>query len=196
MSKSLLLLLALFSILVACNKTPDPQSDVTTNLRTGKWKIASGTVTMRAPNGVKADQPYYPYLRKTCMQDDYIIFDSANHGAVYSNSTHCSVADADSISFVWHLKNNDKNIDLFNVYWMIDSISQQIALNSSSIYVATYSNATSHEANIRDGKLSNVTASSFTLEYSLIGQYLDTTGNPASPVAKPDTFEFHVNYTH
>lgn len=200
MKQSLLLLLALFTIFIACNKTPDPQADTITMLRTGKWKISSGTVTMRGPNGVKAAQTYYPGLRKICLRDDYIIFDSSNHATVYSGTSRCSAADPDSVGFIWQLKNNEKNFDFFNAYKIIDSVAQTVYLDNTvtpSIYRVKYDTATSHEINIRDGKISNITENTFTLEYSLVGQYNDTTDNHYdAPILRPDTFIYRVNYTH
>lgn len=200
MRRSLLLLLTLSAALFACNKTPDPQVDVISQLRTGKWKINSGTVTMHNLNWIQKDQTYWPTLRKICLRDDYIIFDSSDRGVVYSNTTRCSPADVDSIAFVWQLKNNDKNIDLFNIYKVVDSVAVTlvpIASTSPQAYKVQYDTATSYVSNIRNAKLSNVTDNSFTLEYSLIAKSYDSTGGHySSPVLRPDTFVFHVTYSH
>lgn len=199
MKRSLLFLAALLALFAACNKTPDPQVDVITMLRSGKWKVNSGTVTLRQPNGVKADKTYYPDLRMTCLQDDYIIFDSSNIGKVYSNTTKCSGSDVDSANFVWVLKNNDKNMDIIGGYHIVDSVIYNIVSDptSSTGYAVTYSPAVSRISELKNAKLTNVSDNAFTLEYTLYAQYLDTTGgNAGSPVVKPDTFTYKVTYTH
>ncbi|WP_133162646.1 hypothetical protein [Flavipsychrobacter stenotrophus] len=199
MRRSLLLLLALFSILIACNKTPDPQLDVITMLRTGKWHITSGTVTMRGPNGVKAAQTYYPNLRKQYLRDDEIRFDSSGYAFVYNNSKRSDVGDPDSVGFNYVIKNNDANFDFFNAYKIIDSVAQVIYPDAAGPngYSARYDTAVSHVKDIRNGKLSNVSETSFTIEYSLIGQYNDTTlTHWTTPILRPDTFIFNVTYGH
>lgn len=199
MRRSLLLLLALFSILIACNKTPDPQADVLTMLRTGKWHVTSGTVTMRGPNGVKADQTYYPDLRRQFLRDDEIRFDSSERAIVYNNSKRSDIGDPDSVSFIYVIKNNDANFDFFNAYKIVDSVAQVVYPDAGGPngYKVRYDTAVSHVINILDGKLKNVSETSFSLEYSLIGQYNDTTaGNYVTPILRPDTFIFHVTYGH
>lgn len=199
MKRSLLFLVALSALFAACDKKPDPQVDTLSMLRSGKWKVNSGTVTMRQPNGIKAPQTYFPNLRLTCLQDDYIAFDSSNRGKVYSGTTKCSGSDGDSVSFVWVLKNNDKNMDIFGGYHIVDSVKYTFTTDPSAPngVALSYSAAVSRVFDIHDAKLTNVTDNSFTLEYTLPAQYMDTTGgNWGSPVAKPDTFVYKVTYTH
>lgn len=200
MRRALLLLLALPAIFVACNKTPDPQADVISMLRTGKWKLSSGTVNIRGLNGVRADHTYYPDLRRTCLRDNTILFDSSNRGVVYNGSNRCLASEPDSVNFIWQLKNNDQNIDLFNIYKVVDSVGLKLNTvtgSSPTAYYITYDTATSYIANIPNAKLSNVTDNSFTLEYTLVAKYYDSTGgNYSNPILKPDTFVFKATYTH
>ena len=198
MRRALLLLLALPAIFVACNKTPDPQADVISMLRTGKWKLSSGTVNIRGLNGLRADHTYYPDLRRVCLRDNTILFDSSNRGVVYNNTNRCLASEPDSVNFIWQLKNNDQNIDLFNIYKVVDSVGLTLnPVTGSTGYYVTYDTATSYINNIRDAQISNVTDNSFTLEYTLVARYYDSTGgNFSAPVLKPDTFVFKATYTH
>lgn len=199
MKRALFFLLALSVFYVACNKTPDPQVDVTSMLRTGKWHISSGTVTIRGLDGTKVAQKYYPDLRRLCLRDDYITFDSSNRGFVFSNSSRCSNGDIDSVAFVWQLKNNDSLIDLFNVYHMVDSVAVSYipVAGTSAPYMLKFDTATTAISNIRNAKLSNVTDNSFSLQYSLVARSFDSTGGHFNgPLVVPDTFVFNVTYTH
>ena len=200
MRQLLLAVLVLSIITLACNTHPDVAPDMAGMMRTGKWKISAGTVTLRQPNGVKKDQTYWPNLRKICLRDDYIVFDSSNIGSVHNGGTSCSLATADSINFIWQLKNNGGNIDLLNIYTVVDSVAQTVYLDNTvtpNIYKIRYDTATSRTANIVNATIKQFSQSSFVLEYPHIGQYLDTTGgHQASPVAKPDTFIFHVTYSN
>lgn len=101
-------------ILAACNKTPTPQLPGRDSmLRTGKWKISGGTFTKKNPLGIDDTLSYLDFIPE-CHKDDYIIFDSQMHAAVYSGSAKCNPSDAEFIPFVWQLKNGGNSIDLYN----------------------------------------------------------------------------------
>ena len=194
----LLLILSIFA--VACKNSPNVPPDRGSMLRTGKWRISAGTVTIRLPNGVKSEQTYWNNLRRVCLRDDFLVFDSSNHGSVHNGGTSCSLGTPDSISFIWQLKNNGNNIDLLNAFTVVDSVAETVYLDGTvtpNVYRVRFDTATSYRSDIVNAKISNFSQSSFLLEYSLIGQYPDTTmGNQATPVIKPDTFVFHVTYSN
>ena len=157
MRQLLLSLLVLSLFIVACNNTPTVPPDRGSMLRTGKWKISAGTVTIRLPNGVKSEQTYWPNLRKICLRDDYIVFDSSNHGSVHNGGTSCSAVSSDSISFIWQLKNNGDNIDLLNIFTVVDSVAESVYLDASvtpNVYKVRFDTATTYRSNIVNGKIS------------------------------------------
>ncbi len=127
MTKYFLTALSVILILVACNKKPTTTTtpDREAMLRTGKWKISGGTFTMKLPNGADTTLNYTDYITD-CHKDDYIMFDSLMHAAVYSGTTKCDLSDPDHIPFVWKLSNDGNNIDLYNgfnnLYGAYDSI--------------------------------------------------------------------------
>jgi len=114
MTKYFLAILSVIFFFAACTTTPNPVTpDRAAMLRTGKWKIASGTFTKRLPGGTDTNLNYLSFI-PLCHQDDYIVFDSQMHAATYSGATKCDPGEADHIPFVWQLKNNGNNIDLYN----------------------------------------------------------------------------------
>lgn len=117
MTKYILLAFSAIILYTSCNKTPKPAApDRESMLRTGKWKISAGTFTRRLPIGNKDTTLNYLNFIPSCHKDDYIVFDSLMHAAVYSGAIKCNASDADHIPFVWQLKNNGNNIDLYNGY--------------------------------------------------------------------------------
>ena len=115
MTKHFLLALSVIVLFFACNKKPTPAApDRSDMLRTGKWKIAGGTFTRKLPIGNADTTLQYLNFISDCHKDDYIVFDSGMHAAVYSGALKCNPSDADHIPFVWQLKNNGNNIDLYN----------------------------------------------------------------------------------
>jgi hypothetical protein len=119
MKKYFLLALSLVLIFTACNKTPTPQTPGKADiLRTGKWKISSGTFIIRLPNGLDTTLDYMKFMSK-CHQDDYIVFDSGMNAAIYNGATKCNPSEADHIPFLWKLTNNDNYMDLYNGFTLL-----------------------------------------------------------------------------
>ena len=126
MKKYLILSLSLILLFAACNKKPGASAPTREDiLRSGKWKITSGTLTVTLPNGKDTTLNYMDWI-PSCRQDDYIVFDSGIHAALFSNSTKCNVSDPDSISFQWLFTSNysyltmDHGFDFF--YGISDSV--------------------------------------------------------------------------
>ncbi len=220
MKKTLFSLLALFLLAESCTKTP-PDPTHGTMLRTGKWKISAATIRMKLPNGKDTTMDYIQFIPK-CHQDDYIRFDSLSYGSVHNNGTSCSVADADSISFVWRLKNNETVMDIFNGFTLIDSVAETIltpyhfdtlsqdpflVLDTISndpanivldtVWDLNFSSATTSNINIYNATLSNFTQASFTMDFILPAHYPDSTHfHEMSPIIRPDSFHYHVTYSN
>ena len=192
--------IAMAVIAGSCTKTPKVPLGTDGMLRTGKWKIGKSLVTMRMPNGQKATVDYGTH-RSACLVDNYLKFDSLNRGSVHNNGASCSNADADSIAFIWTLKNNDQNIDLLGLYTVVDSVIETVVLNSTgTAYEAQYSTGPSYISNLRNATITGFSQSSFTLEYDFKGKYPDTTaakgGSPAAPIILDDTFRIHITYNN
>ena len=77
------LLFALVAILAiaACNKTPTTTNTTASILTTGSWKLSSGTVALKKPNGVDTTINYLSVIVPSCHSDDYIKFYSNLSGA-------------------------------------------------------------------------------------------------------------------
>jgi hypothetical protein len=237
MKKYFLLALSVVLIFTACNRTPKPQTpgkgDI---LRTGKWKISSGTFIVRLPNGNDTTLDYMKFM-SNCHKDDYIIFDSGLNAQIYSGSNKCNAGDPDHMAFYWRLTHNDNYMDLYNGFTLVvgarDSIYpfsfDTIQNNSSftpplvldtihgyydtvigytraivildSFWMLHVDTANFYNTDIYNAQISNFSQSSFTLNYSLISEYPDTTnlhmGLPHKmPVWRTDTFKYTVNFTN
>jgi hypothetical protein len=127
MKKFLLVALSVVLVFSACQRTPKPQTPSRADImRIGKWKLSSGTLTIKLPSGKDTVMNYLNFITP-CHLDDYIVFDSQMHGEVYSGSDKCNPVDPDYIPFVWQLVDNDNALDLYNgfnsIYGIQDSIS-------------------------------------------------------------------------
>lgn len=124
--KNLLLFTAIIVLIVACTqKKPTYTPDRASMLRTGKWHVTAGTVTLKKPNGIDTTINYMPFV-SPCHADDYLKFDSLDKGATFPGSILCSLSDADSIGFNWRLLNNDNNIDLLNIFNLFTMVVETI----------------------------------------------------------------------
>jgi hypothetical protein len=218
-------------ILAACNKTPTPPAPGREDmLRTGKWKISSGTFTKRLPRGTDTVLTYLNFI-PDCHKDDYIVFDSQMHAAVYSGTNKCNPSDADHIPFVWQLKNNGNNIDLYNGFnnlyscvetiqsyyfdttWLDASVGPPYKLDTligaldtpahgpnivlDSLWAVHIDSMTTPQISIYNAAISNFSQSSFTLHFSVISTYPDSSNHHATiPVTKPDTMKYIVTYSN
>jgi hypothetical protein len=150
-----------------------------------------------------------------CNQDDYLTFDSVYTGAVYSGSVKCSPSDPDYISFLWQLQNNGNTLTLtnaLNLFYQehafinpphLDTVSTNPlafdTLNHSplildTVYPATYALSAFDTAAI-SATITNFSTGSFTINYSILSSYLDTTVSHAYlPVVRPDTVSYTITY--
>ena len=111
---------------VACNKPAKPSAASHMDwLRNGKWKVSSGTLTVKLPNGHDTVLNYMDWI-PTCHLDDYFVFNSATTGAVFNGGITCDPSEADSISFAWKLTNSDKYLSLYNSDHLYYSVSEYI----------------------------------------------------------------------
>lgn len=235
--KYFLLALSVVVIFAACSRTPQTPSQSRADiLRTGRWKVSAGTLSIKKPNGYDTGLNYLNFIPK-CHQDDYIVFDSQMHGAVFSGPIKCDPSDADSIPFIWQLVANNGEMDLYNgfncIYGVRDSIlplSFDTLVNNPSYYpplvldtihgvndtLIGYTRsvvildslwklkidtAALPITNIYNAIISNFSSASFTLDFSLIYGYLDTTkghmGLPhLPPIWRADTFKYSVTYSN
>ena len=200
MKRLLLSLLVLLLLLDACKKTTTFPIGQDGMMRTGKWKISKSMVKLKLPNGKKTTIDYGPY-RSACLVDNRLKFDSLNRGSILNGGVSCNIGDADSVGFIWQLKNNGNTIDMLNCYTLIDSVAQTVVLDGTTgNYVVQYNQASSYKSNLYDATISSFSQSSFTLEYDLPAHYADTTaanmGSAAAPVILLDTFHFMITYTN
>ncbi len=220
--KKFLLLITAVAMFSACTQTAPP---ITPNkesiLRTGRWILASGVVTLKNPNGKDTTMDYMQFV-SACHKDDYIKFDSLGQAAIFPGSLRCSPADADSVSFNWRLLNNDNNIDIlnvFNFYWVVrdsivlpyylDTIATSPSLVIDSVWVVRFDSAAVSGPvyyqgyNIYNADISNFSKSGFTLSFKAYSTYPDTTqwhegGPPAyqNPIMRNDTLRYVLNYNN
>ncbi len=233
MKKYFLLTLPVILILavVACNKTPTPSTPGRADMfRVGKWKISGGTFTKRLPDGHDTVLTYLNFI-PDCHKDDYIIFDSGLNAAVYSGSNKCNPSDADHIPFVWQLKNNGNNIDLYsgfnNLYSCWETIMpyyfDTLQNNSSdtpplildtligaldtpkrghnivldSMWNVHLDTMATPQISIYNAIITNFSQSAFTIKFSVISTYPDSTNNHATiPITRPDTMKYIVTYSN
>ncbi len=120
----IVLALSVLLCVAACNKKPTPNYGTESKLRSGKWKLASGTVKLRKPDGKDTTVDYMQFIPE-CYKDDYFMFDSMNMGRRFTGSTTCSPADPEYFSFYWDLKDN-AFLSLYNglnyIYGITDTI--------------------------------------------------------------------------
>ncbi len=108
----------------ACKKSKQnpSTSDI---LRTGKWMLSSGTVTVRNPNGKDTVLNYLKFI-PVCYADDYLVFDSLNYGRRYTGAVTCSPADPSYFAFSWELTSNNTRMNLYNgfdnIYGIVDTV--------------------------------------------------------------------------
>ena len=96
-------------------------------LRVGTWHVASGTLTLRKPNGVDTTLNYVNWI-PFCHKDDYIKFDSGNIGYQFPGTNLCNASDADSTQFIWTLLNGETQMDLYNGFNNTFDVTESILL--------------------------------------------------------------------
>lgn len=112
-------------LFAACGKPPVITPNKEGILRSKKWRITGGTITVKKPNGKDTSLEYRKYI-DTCYLDDYISFDSMHFGKAYSNSDRCNVADPEFRSFTWRLHDDERHIDLYDGFNMIFAVNTSI----------------------------------------------------------------------
>jgi hypothetical protein len=119
------LTLSVLFVLASCNKTPTVTANRENILRSKKWRISGGTITVKKPNG-KDTILQYTSLLPDCYKDDYVTFDSLRHGTMFIGGVACSVADPATRGFTWQLRNNEANIDLYDGFNEVFSATDSI----------------------------------------------------------------------
>ena len=204
--KKVFYFVVLATLLYACKQSaPTATPSVADILRTGRWKVASGTVTLKKPNGLDTTLNYMPFI-PPCHTDDYIKFDSLNTGATFPGAVSCFASEPDSISFQYRLYNNDQNIDILNVFNFFYTVVETIqlpyffdTLSTSPLRLDTLADsplvvldttwlvkfdsayvvgngAVYGGVNIYDAAFSNFSQAGFTLTFNFYGTYPDSTG--------------------
>ncbi len=126
MKKSFILTFSLMLLLASCSKkttvtTPNREDA----LRTGKWMIESGTITVKLPDGRDTILNYMNFL-PACHKDDYLVFHTGVDAALHSGSNICSPSDPDSITFKWGFNSTQKNLSLYHGFDFIYAVSEHI----------------------------------------------------------------------
>jgi len=202
--KYLCLALSVVLIFAACNKKPTPTLTRVDMLRTGKWKLSSGTLSMRLPNGRDTTLNYLNYL-PSCYSDDYFVFNTSTAGATFTGSNKCSAADADSIEFQWALSNDYNNISFYRGFTFVWSIQESVnyikfdTLSQSPLVIdtihgvldtlpgfyrtvvvldstwnLTFVRDSVPTFNINNAAITNFSQSSFTINFTMLSTYPDT----------------------
>ncbi len=111
----------------SCSKDPTINNSRESILRSGRWKISSGTLSVRKPNGVDTVLNYMNWI-PYCHKDDYIRFDSGNRGYLFPGSILCNPSDADSTQFVWKMENGETTMSLYNGFNNTFSVTETILI--------------------------------------------------------------------
>jgi len=219
--KKLFLPLAIILLgLVACQNKSTVTASGTAILQNGRWKLTSGTLTMKAPSGKDTTLNYMVFV-PVCHQDDYLKFDSNYVGYVFSGSVKCSPAEADSIPFDWQLLQNNTYMNLYNGFFLFDSVVETIdpvyhfdTLQHSALVLDTiisndtfveldtiwpvyFDSVASQILNINNASITNFTSTTFTLNFYVLGYYPDSTKfHELTPVYKADTFKYSLTYSN
>jgi len=121
--------LALVIILLwsSCAKNPTINYSRESMLRSGKWKVSGGTLSVRKPNGKDTVLAYTDWI-PFCHRDDYIKFDSFNRGYLFPGSVLCNPSDADSTAFVWKVENGETTMSLYNGFNNTFSVWESVLL--------------------------------------------------------------------
>ncbi len=119
MKKYLYLTLSVVFIFAACNKKPTQTSTTRYDiLHASKWKLSSGTLSLKLGSGKDTTVNYLDYV-PSCHLDDYIAFNSRTIGAVFNGSNRCSPADGDSTQFTWEFTNNYNNLSFYRGFSLV-----------------------------------------------------------------------------
>jgi len=216
-------------LLAACSKTTVPSTNALTVLTTGQWHVASGTMALRKPNGVDTILNYTDWI-PYCHKDDYIEFKTASLGFSFAGPHTCNAADPDSVSFIWSLDNTGTIIKLqgFNFsYAALDTVYGPVFFDTSnksplvldtiinkaaatalgtvvvldSTWHVMYDSVSVPGTSTFNAIITDLSASSFTLNYSVLTYYLDSTNHHTGPTTDllpqrlPDTIHYSVTYT-
>ena len=233
----------LFAIMVftACNKKATPSAaSMTDILRNGRWKVTSGTLSVKLPDGKDTMLNYLNWI-PACHQGDYFVFHAPTTGAVF-NATPCNPGDPDSVSFTWELTNNNTCLSINSsdhLYYSVQytvllpfgfdtlSIGPPLVLDTihgvydtaagytrsvivlDTLWQLGFDTAAVPNTNIYNAPITNFSQSAFTLNFSLLSYYFDTTNHHTgmyidassdtidyNPIVRPDTFKYTVTFSN
>jgi len=125
MMKYFILAFSVILIYASCSKSSTPTVSRQATLRTGRWKISSGSLTVKLPNGKDSSLNYMNFI-PACHLDDYIDFNSPNYGAVFSGVTKCNPGDPDSVTFTYNLSDNDNELSINSNFYLYYGVSETI----------------------------------------------------------------------
>lgn len=208
--KYFFLTLSVVVLLASCAKTPTINNNRQSALRKGTWKVTSGTLTLRKPNGVDTTLNYMDWI-PDCHRDDYVRFDSLNIAYIFPGSTKCDPSAADSTKFLWKLENGETTMSLYNgfsnTFGVVESIVLPFYFNTEhdSTWNLRFTPSTILQLDIYAAGVTNFSSSSFTLNYAAITTYPDSTGHHTGydatnnidmdPIIRPDTVHYSVTYS-
>ena len=217
------------TLLAACSKNTVPSTNALAILTTGKWHVTGGSMSVRKPNGIDTVMNYTDWI-PYCHRDDYIAFTTASMGFSYAGNITCNPSDPDSVSFIWSLNNAGNTITFqgFNFnYAARDTVYGPVyfdTLSKSPLVLDTVLTAPAahalgtvpvldstwhvkYDSVIVPGTASynvvitDISSSSFTLNYTVLTTYNDSTGHHTGPTTDlplnvyPDTILYSIIYT-
>lgn len=125
MKKYFILTVSLIVILASCGKKTETSLSRENMLRVGKWKIQSGTLTVKLPDGRDTVLNYLSFV-PSCHLDDYLVFHAGVDAALFSGGTTCNPSDPDSASFKWGFTYNEKNLSLYHGFDFFFTVNERI----------------------------------------------------------------------
>jgi hypothetical protein len=188
----------------ACNKPATESADSKQDLlRKSIWKISSGTLTVKLPNGKDTVLDYMHWI-PACHRDDYFKFNSTLYGAVFNGDIKCDPSEADSISLAYRLSNNNQYLSLYNSFHLYYSVGESVlpyrfdtlqftplvldtvygaadtpGLNAvirlDTIWMLHFDTVAVANTDIFNAPITNFTQNSFTINFSLISDRPDST---------------------
>jgi len=222
---------AFFAVILfaAYSKTTAPTTNALAILTTGKWHVSGGTMTIKKPNGVDTVLNYTNWI-PYCHRDDYIAFTTATAGFSYAGSITCNPSDPDSVGFIWSLDNTGTIMKFqgFNfsfacrdtvygpVYFdtlsksplVLDTVINAAAAHAlgkvvvlDSTWFCHYDSVIVSGITTYNAIITDLSSSSFTLNYSILSTYYDSTNHHTGPATDlplnvyPDTIQYSVTYT-
>ena len=207
--KYFFLALSVMLLWSSCAKNPTINYSRESMLRSGKWHISSGTLSVRKPNGVDTVLDYTHWI-PYCHRDDYVIFDSLNIGYVYPGTILCNPSD-DSVEFQWSMNAGQTTLSLYNGFsntfgvvesvvnpyytdtfskspLVLDTIVGAVAAAATgtsividSIWNLHFDSSSIAQLNIYNATISSFSSDAFTINFAAISTYPDSTDHHTGP---------------